>query len=130
MARGAGGSDGGTLYFLLGFAMMVAGGYLLLQSIVVTPTFGFRMALWNMGGFRLTTGMVLVPFIFGVVMIFYNSRNYVGWALAIGSVIAMVAGVIANLRLQMAGLSVFDLLMIFILLFGGLGIFLRSLRKG
>jgi len=98
--RGAGGTDGGTGTFLIGLAMMIAGGY----------------------------GMILIPFIFGVGLVFYNSRNWIGWLLAIGSVIALVAGVIANLTLQFGRLNAFDLLVILVLLFGGVGLFLRSLR--
>ena len=128
MARGAGGTDGGTGAFILGLIMIVAGGYLLLNSIVVRPTFGLGMGIFSVRGVQVTTGMVLIPFIFGVGLIFYNSRNWAGWALAVGSIIAMVAGVIANIRLQMTGMSIFDLLMIFILLFGGIGLFIRSLR--
>jgi len=129
MARGAGGSDGGTGLFLLGLAMMVAGGYLLLNGIIVRPTFGLGMGIFSVGGMQVTTGMVLIPFIFGVGLIFYNSANWAGWALEAASVIAMVAGVIANIRLQITGMSVFDLLVILVLLFGGLGLFLRSLRS-
>lgn len=127
--RGAGGTNGGSGTFILGLIMMCAGGYLLLRGIVVQPQFGMRMALFNMGGVPVTTGMVLIPFIFGVGIIFYNAKNYAGWALAGGSVIAMVVGVIASLRLEMARMSVFDLLVILVLLMGGIGLFLRSLRE-
>lgn len=126
--RGAGGTDGGTFNFFIGMAMMIAGGYLLLSNIVIRPVFGFRTAAFNIGGFNVTTGMILIPFIFGVGMIFYNGSSKIGWFLAVGSVIALVAGVISNLTLQFAALNVFDLLVILILLFGGIGLFLRSLR--
>ncbi|MGD1882106.1 MAG: hypothetical protein ACFB11_07235 [Paracoccaceae bacterium] len=126
--RGAGGTNGGELTFILGFVMMCAGGYLLLNSIVVRPQFGLGMAAFTIGGFPVTTGMILIPFMFGVGLIFYSGRNLVGWALAIGSVIALVAGVIANLQLQFALMSAFDLLVILVLLVGGIGLFLRSLR--
>lgn len=126
--RGAGGNQGGTGSFLLGLAMMVAGGYLLLQSIVVRPNFGLGAGLFNLGGVPVTSGMVLVPFIFGVGMIFYNARNWIGWALAGAALIALVAGVIASINLQFARMSVFDLIVILVLLVGGLGLFLRSLK--
>lgn len=127
--RGAGGSDGGTGLFLLGLAMMVAGGYLLLNGIIIRPQFGLGMGLFRMGGVQVTTGMVLIPFIFGVVMIFYNARLWVGWALAAGSLVAIVAGVIASIQLTLGRMSVFDLLVILVLFFGGLGLFLRSLKR-
>ncbi len=129
MARGAGGSDGGTGTFLIGLIMMVGGGYLLLNGIVVRPVIGFGSRMFGIGGFPVTTGMILIPFMFGVGMIFYNGRNWLGWGLAAGSLVALVFGVIANMTLQFARMSAFDLIVILVLLVGGLGLFLRSLRK-
>ena len=126
--RGAGGTSGGEGSFFIGIAMMIVGGYLLLNGIIVRPNFGFGMTAFRMGGVPITTGMVLIPFIFGVGLIFYNSRNWLGWLLACGALIALVGGVIANITLQFSAMSVFDLIIILILTFGGLGLFLRSLR--
>lgn len=127
--RGAGGTDGGTGSFLLGFVMICAGGYLLLNGIIVRPQFGMGMVAFRLGGLPVTSGMILVPFIFGVGMIFYNSRNYIGWGLAAASLIGLVFGVIANINQQLVRMSAFDLLVILILLVGGIGLFLRSLKE-
>lgn len=127
--RGAGGTDGGTGTFLIALIMMIAGGYLLLNAIIVRPQFGLGMVAFNLGGFPVTSGMVLVPFMFGVGIIFYNSRNWLGWLLAGGSIVALVFGVIANINLQFARMSAFELLVILVLLVGGFGLFLRSLRQ-
>ncbi len=128
--RGAGGNNGGEGAFFLGLIMMIAGGYLLLRGIIVRPQFGMGSQMFAVGGFPVTTGMVLVPFAFGVGMIFYNARNWFGWLLACGSVIALVVGVIASINFTLIRMSAFDLLVILILLVGGIGLFLRSLRKG
>jgi hypothetical protein len=128
MARGAGGSDGGTGGFLIGLIMMIGGGYLLLSGIVVRPNFGMGSRVLGIGGVSITSGMVLIPFLFGIGMVFYNSRNWIGWILAGGSLIALVFGVIANMTLEMARMSAFDLIVILVLLAGGIGLFLRSLR--
>lgn len=125
--RGAGGTDGGQGSFLLGLIMMIGGGYLLLKSIIVRPTFGLGMTTFNAGGVPVTSGMILIVFMFGVLMIFYNSRNWIGWILAVGSIIALIFGVIASTTLQFANMSVLDLIVILVLLFGGTGLFLRSL---
>jgi len=126
--RGAGGTKGGEGSFLIGIIMMIAGGYLLLKGIMIRPQFGLGNAMYSIGGFPVTTGLVLVPFAFGVGMVFYNSRNWLGWALACGSVIALVVGVIASINFTLVRMSAFDLLMILVLLMGGIGLFLRSLR--
>lgn len=127
---GAGGTQGGTGQFLIAVIMMIGGGYLLLENIIVTPIFGFGMVTFTVGGFGVTTGMVLIPFMFGIGMIFYNARNWIGWLLAGGALVAMIFGVISNITLQFTRMSVFDLIVILVLLVGGLGLFLRSLRTG
>ena len=125
--RGAGGTPGGEGAFLLGLVMMIGGAYLLLRGIIVRPQFGLGNMLYSFGGVGITTGMILIPFMFGVGFIFYNSKNWLGWLLAGGSLIAIVFGVIASLQIQMSVMSVFDLLVILVLLVGGIGLFLRSL---
>ena len=44
--------------------------------------------------------------------------------------IGLIFGVIANMQLQFARISAFDLIVILVLLVGGIGLFLRSLRAG
>ena len=128
MTRGAGGTNGGTGGFLIGLIMMIGGGYLLLNNIVVRPNFGMGSRVFGIGGVSITSGMVFIPFMFGVGIIFYNSRNWIGWLLTAGSMIALVFGVIANMTLQFERISAFDLIVILVLLVGGIGLFLRSLR--
>ena len=126
--RGAGGTDGGVGRFMMGTVMLIGGGYLLLSSIHVHSPWGFGSALFNMGDFGITTGMVLIPFILGIGMIFYNGRNFIGWLLAIGAVVAMVFGVLANIQLRISNMSVFNLITILVLFVGGAGMLLSSLR--
>ena len=125
--RGAGGTDGGLLSFLVGLVMMCSGFYMLLNAIVIRSRFGFGYNLYSVGGFSITSGMIMIPFIFGVGLIFYNSKNYVGWVLAGVSLISLMFGVIASVNFSFQRMSAFDLIVILVLAFGGLGLFLRSL---
>ena len=130
--KGAGGTPGGIGSFFLGFLMMCTGFYLLLQSIVVTHAFGIGMGLFHFavfgGGFSITSGMILIPMMFGVGIVFFNARNLIGWALAVGSLAALIFGVISSIHFMLRPMSLFDLLVILILCVGGTGLFLRSLR--
>ena len=127
--NGAGGTPGGLGRFFLGLGMMVAGGYLFLNSIRVYHFFSLSYSLYAFGPVRLTTGMTLIPLCLGIVMIFYNARNVLGWLLFLGSLLAVCVGVIASIQFSLAGMSLFDLLVILTLLLGGLGLFLGSLRS-
>ena len=124
--RGAGGSEGGFWRFVIGLVMLIAGGYLFLDSVKVGG--GWGHGLYRVGGFSLTSGMVLVPAIFGIGIIFYNAKNPLGWVLTIGSLIALAFGVIRSMHFRFVPMSVFDLLVILVLLIGGIGLFLSSLR--
>jgi hypothetical protein len=125
---GAGGTQGGNVEFIIGLIMMIGGGYLLLDSIYVGNVFHFRHAMYHAGSFGITSGMIMIPFLFGVGMIFYNHKNKIGWALAIGSIIALVFGVISNIQFTFKNLSLINILIIFVLLAGGIALFLRALN--
>ena len=130
--NGAGGSNGGVGSFLIGFVMMVGGTYLLLNSIAVTSSFAYGARLYGFNafgsGFSITSGMVMIPFMLGVGIIFYNSKNIIGWLLAGGSLTGLIFGVISSIRFSFHAMSAFDLIAILVLSIGGLGLFLRSLK--
>lgn len=127
--NGAGGTSGGSGQFFLGLIMMCGGFYLLLNGIVVSANFGLGTRLFGVGaGYGITGGMVLIPLMIGVGMVFYNAKNYLGWFLAIGSFAALVFGVISSVSMSLRTMTAFELLAILTLAIGGLGLFLRSLR--
>ena len=130
--KGAGGTSGGLGQFFIGLIMMCGGFYLLLNAITVTSSFGMGMRLYGFaaigGNVNITTGMIMIPFMFGVGIIFYNGRNWLGWILTIGSISAMILGVISSIRFSMRTMTSFDLIVILVLAIGGLGLFLRSLK--
>lgn len=128
---GAGGTEGGTGRFFIGLVMLLVGGYLFLNNIHVGHNirFGFGYNLFHVGGFGIISGYVLIPFIFGIGFIFYNYKNIIGWILTIGSLLMLGFGVITNIHFSFRPMSAFELIMILILLVGGIGLFLSSLRS-
>lgn len=125
--KGAGGTRGGVGAFLLGAAMTIAGGYLLLTSLHVVN--GFGGGLFGFGGFRVTGGMIMIGFVIGIGIVFYDSTKWYGWALAGGSLLALIVGAIASVRFSFDGMTAFDFIVILILLFGGIGLVLRSVKE-
>ena len=131
--KGAGGTSGGLSHFFIGLIMMCGGFYMLLNAITVTSSFGMGMRLYGfsaMGGqYSITSGMIMIPFMFGVGLIFDKGRKFLGWLLAIGSVTGLIFGVISSIRFSFRTMSSFDLIVILVLAIGGLGLFLRSLAR-
>jgi hypothetical protein len=126
--RGAGGTSGGVGQFFIGFIMLCGGLYLLLNSIIVTSNFGFGMRMYGFGQFGVTSGMIMIPFMIGTGIIFYDGKNPIGWLLSIGSLTALIFGVISSIHFSFRHMSAFDLITILVLFVGGLGLFLRSLK--
>ncbi|WP_285164607.1 hypothetical protein [Shewanella goraebulensis] len=126
--NGAGGTSGGIGSFFIGLIMMCGGFYMLLKAIKVTSSFGFSHSLYNVGGVSLTSGMIMIPFMFGIGLMFYNAKNILGWILTFGSLVGLIFGVISSINFRFSHMSAFDLIVILVLSVGGLGIFLRSLK--
>jgi hypothetical protein len=126
--KGAGGTSGGIGQFFIGLIMMSGGFYMLLNAIKVSSSFGMGTRLYGISGMSITSGMVMIPFIFGIGLVFYNSKNILGWILSLGSITALIFGVISSIRFSFASMSSFDLIVILVLSMGGLGLFLKSLK--
>ena len=78
--RGAGGTLGGLGQFFIDVIMMCGGFYLLLNAISVSTNFGMGTRLYGFSAWgtnmSLTSGMIMIPFMFGVGLIFYNSKTF------------------------------------------------------
>jgi hypothetical protein len=128
--NGAGGSSGGIGQFFIGVIMMCGGFYMLLNAITVSSNFGLSARLFGYGNnFGVTGGMIMIPFIFGIGLVFFNSKNILGWLLTLGSITALIFGVISSVRFNLRTMTTFELIVILVLAVGGLGLFLRSLKK-
>ena len=101
--------------------MTIAGAYLLLNQITV------RTGFWHLWGHD-ATGLTFIPFLIGVGLLFANASSKLGWLLTAGSLLALIVGVIANLNVYFAQTSLWNALIMFVLLAGGVGLMVRSLR--
>lgn len=117
-----GGTPGGLGSFLLGFAMACVGGFLLSNQVSVV---GSYWAFWGGNTF----GITLLPMLFGVAILFWNGRNVIGWMLTAAGALFIIAGVIANMHIYFQPTSLFNTIVMLILLVGGLGLIARSLRS-
>jgi hypothetical protein len=120
--KGAGGTRGGIGEFLLGLGMAVAGGYLLTERVTVTS------GHWRVWGYN-AFGLSLLPLLFGVGLLFFNGKSILGWLLTFAGAVIILVGIISNLDIYFQQTSLFNTLLMLVLLAGGIGLVARSLRE-
>lgn len=118
--RGAGGTPGGLGEFLLGLVMAIAGAYLITNRVTVATGF------WSVWGYN-AFGLSLVPLIFGVGILFFNGKSIVGWLLLLIGVVSIFAGILLNLQIYFQPTSLFNTIIMIVLLAGGIGLVARAL---
>lgn len=118
--RDVGGTSGGLGTFLLGLVMAAGGGYLFLEKVTV------RTSFWTLFGFN-AFGLSLIPLLLGILLLFYNGKGILGWLLVVAGLAIVFAGVLMSLDIFFQPTSLFQTLMILILLVGGIGLIGRSL---
>jgi uncharacterized protein len=119
--RGAGGTEGGLGTFFIGFVMAVAGGWLLANQVTVTS------GGWTVWGYN-AFGLSLLPLILGIGILFFNGSSIIGWLLTIAGAVIIFMGILTNLDIYFRPTSLFNTLMMLVLLAGGIGLVAKSLK--
>jgi hypothetical protein len=117
---GAGGTPGGLGEFFGGLAMAAGGGYLLMNQVTVSS------GLWQLWGYN-AFGISLIPLLIGVGFLFFNGRSAIGWVLTLLGALVILLGILTNLTIFFRPTSLFNTIIILVLLAGGLGLIAKSL---
>jgi hypothetical protein len=120
--QGAGGTPGGIKHFIIGSIMAIIGGYLLLNQVIVYTGF---WRLFRFGGF----GISLIPFLFGIALLFIHGKSIPGWILTVAGFLVILVGIIMNMDVYFVPTSLWNTLVMLILLVGGVGLIIRSLQS-
>ena len=120
--RDVGGTPGGLGSFLVGLILACVGGYLLANQVMVTSSY------WSFYGTN-TFGITLLPMLIGIAMLFWNGRSVPGWVLTAAGALFILAGIIANLHIYFAPTTLFNTIVMLVMLVGGLALIMRALRS-
>ena len=121
--QNVGGTPGGMRAFLLGIIMIVVGGYLLMNQVTVHGGF------WRfdfLGGYGRSFGITLLPLLFGIGILFFDGRSFAGRVLTGAGALFILAGIIANLDIHFRQTTLFNTIVMLILLVGGTGLVVRA----
>lgn len=116
---------GNILTFLSGIIVFLIGIYMVFQNTTISTTFTLGRFL----GFSPNFGIVLLPFLIGVIILFFNERSILGWFLIISGVLIIVIGILMGLRIYFRPVSLIKGLFMFGTIAAGFGLILKGLFR-
>lgn len=136
--KGSGGTEGGFFLFGIGFLLSAIAAYLLFDSVNATTGYGLFSGLMRggrhsngmHGGFGHTTsmGIVFVPFMLGVVALFYDASKKWAWWLMYAGVTIVGVEILSHIRFEMS-IKTSHLILMLGMFAAGVGLMLRSYRE-
>ena len=79
--------DAGTRLakFFIGLVLLAVGLFMIFQNTTVSSSWGMGGYFYHIGGFGISNGMIMLPIIVGIGMLFFMKKRIYGWiVLAIG----------------------------------------------
>lgn len=113
------------LQFLAGLGMLIAGLFIFSQRVTVSSGFfGYGLRI---GGFYMSNGLVMVPFIIGVVWMFASEGSFASKAFTAAGVLIIILAIIMTTNIRLDRITLFDWVLMLVLIFGGAGLLARIL---
>ena len=113
------------LQLLAGLLMLVAGLFILSQKVMVSS--GFFGYGFMIGGIHLGNGLIMVPFIIGILWMFGSGGSLLSKLFTIASVVIIIVAIIMTTNISMVRISLYEWVLILVLIFGGAGLVARLL---
>lgn len=114
--------------FLIGLVLLGGGVYWVLNSFVVSFSWG---SLW--GGFgmntALATGLMLVPLLIGIGLLFFMDHKWVGWVVVAIGILAILVTLLTSVRFHPISASLWQYVVMFGMIAAGCGLVARGLLK-
>ena len=131
--RGAGGTEGGMLLYFVGLGMAILAIYLFFDSVRVTTGTGWISGMLRGGrggggrGMWETTsmGILFVPFLIGVIILFWDASKKWAWWLTYFGIAVIAIEILSRIRFFMET-KLTHLLLMFVLFAAGVGLMMRS----
>lgn len=117
------------LLLLLGILMCGGGLFLFSNKVIVgTPVLNNFYGNWGLfGGRGVSGGMIIIPLIIGIVVWVMFPRSFAGKLITMLGVLFIVLGIISTIKLTMQNITLYELVLMLVLIFGGGALALRIL---
>lgn len=115
------------LQFLAGLVMLIAGLFIFSQKVMVSS--GFFGSGLSLGGFQMANGLIMVPFIIGIVWMFASEGSIASKLFTAVGVLIVVLAIIMTTHISLVYITLYEWVVILVLIFGGAGLLARILFR-
>ena len=81
---------------------------------------------WRIGSFNVSSGLVIVPLLVGIIWLFYNPKSILAKIISILGAIFIIASIIMWINISFTRTTLFDFVIMIVLMGSGAGLLLRS----
>ena len=129
-ARSSSKSEGNRLLtFFIGLLMLGGGLFMIFQNIEVTSSWGFGGYFFRIGNIGLPNGLIMLPIIAGIAMLFLMDRKIFGWVVLSIGIIIVLLSVMMTTHLRWHTTNAYVFIVMFGLVAAGGGMVLRELFR-
>lgn len=97
------------LQFFIGLILLGVGLFWIFQRVTVTTMFG----RFSLGGFRIPDGIIILPLLIGIVMLFVMRRKIFGWVVTTIGVGIILISVMNSVSFHFRSTSLFEYIFMF-----------------
>lgn len=113
------------LQFFIGIILLGAGLFMLSKRVMVHSSW----YVWGIGNFDLSSGLVTVPLIIGIIWQFYNPKSVIAKIIMTLGAVFIVATIIMSIRINFVTTSMFEYIIMIGMVAAGSGLLLKTLFK-
>lgn len=116
---------GDALTFFVGLVVFCVGAFMIFKNTDVHTSFRFGGWLNFMNNFP--TGVVLLPLIIGVMILFFSDNSILGWLFVIVGLAIILVGILMGLEITFRRTDLFTTIMMYGMTAAGVGLILKGL---
>jgi hypothetical protein len=115
------------MQFVAGIVMLAVGLFIFSQKVIVhSGFFGFG-GMMSFGAMRVGSGLIMVPLIIGIIWMFASGASFASKIFTGLSVLLIIVSVIMSTYINLVSMTLFDWILILVLIFGGVGFIAKVL---
>jgi len=115
------------LQFVAGLVMLIVGLFIFSQKVVVYSSF---LGGFSLGGMRMTSGLIIIPLVAGIVWMFVSGASFPSKIMTGVGVLLILAGVIASTNIHLTSMTLYEWVLLLVMIFGGAGLVAKVLLVG